>query len=351
MLNFKANINISSEILNLISEIDEFKGKWDLYKNLVPERLEILKKISTIESIGSSTRIEGAKLSNLEVEDLFGNINKQNFKSRDEEEVAGYAITMETVFDSYVDIKITENYIKQLHSMLLKYSTKDANHKGEYKKLSNSVEAFDQDGKSLGVVFQTVSPFDTPIEMERLIFWLKISFEEDLLHPLLVIGIFIVSFLAIHPFQDGNGRLSRILTSLLLLKKGYAYIPFSSLERVIEESKDFYYLSLRRTQITLQDEAPDFESWLVFFLKSLKKQKDILLDKLEKDKFLMASISGLSAQIVEIIKEKGKTNISDIEDITKANRNTVKATLRKLVDDKYIVKHGKGRGVWYSLFK
>jgi len=179
-------------------------------------------------------------------------VDKEFFGSRDEEEVVGYAEVINIVFESYKNIPVTENYIKQLHKILLKYSSKDTRHRGEYKKMPNHVEAFDAEGKSLGVIFETSSPFDTPKEMTALLKWLNREWKEKKLHSLLIIGIFIVDFLAIHPFQDGNGRLARIMTTLLLLKSGYLYVPFSSLESVIERNKDNYYLALRRTQSTFK---------------------------------------------------------------------------------------------------
>ena len=215
-----SKITITPEILSLIGEIDEFKGTWKLLRILAPDRLQALRKVATIESVGSSTRIEGSKLSDRDVERLLSNINTGSFISRDEQEVAGYALVCEEIFQSFDAIDLSENILKQLHSWLLQYSTKDQRHKGEYKKLSNNVEAFSEDGKSLGVVFETTSPFDTPRKMEELVFWVREQLETKALHPLLIIGIFIVAFLAIHPFQDGNGRLSRLLTTLLLFKAG-----------------------------------------------------------------------------------------------------------------------------------
>src|SRR5581483_347780 len=154
-------------------------------------------------------------------------------------------LVCEEIFISYEYISLTENYIKQLHAMLLQYSEKDKRHRGEYKKLSNNVEAFDAEGNSLGIIFQTASPFETPMKMEILTDWTRQALEHQELHPLLIIGIFAVSFLAVHPFQDGNGRLWRLLTTLLLLKTGYSYVPYSSLESVIEDNKEGYYLALR----------------------------------------------------------------------------------------------------------
>ena len=276
------SLNISPEILRLIAEIDEFKGAWRAMTSLAPERLAILKRVATIESIGSSTRIEGAKLSDEDVENLLGQLDRKSFASRDEEEVAGYAEAMDTVFESFVNISLSENYIKQLHGMLLRHVHKDERHRGEYKTLPNHVEARSADGKSLGVVFETASPFETPGRMQTLVAWTREAMEDKSLHPLVVTGLFVVEFLAIHPFQDGNGRLSRILTALLLLKSGYTYVPYSSLEAVVEENKESYYLALRRTQITLNNDAPDWVPWLTFFLRSLKKQKERLEAKIAR---------------------------------------------------------------------
>ena len=240
-------IQITHELLALLSEIDEFKGAWRALGTLAPDRLKALRRIATIESIGSSTRIEGNKLSDREVEHLLGKLEIKKFETRDEQEVAGYAEAMETIFQAWQDIPITENHIKQLHRDLLHYSEKDERHRGEYKTLRNDVGAFDADGKMIGIVFETATPFDTPRRMTELVTWLRDARELKRIHPLLMIAVFVVVFLEIHPFQDGNGRLSRVLTTLLLLQAGYAYVPYSSLESVIENSKEGYYLALRQT--------------------------------------------------------------------------------------------------------
>jgi Fic family protein len=248
------NIPITQELLLLIAEIDEFKGKWRALNTLAPDRLAALRKVATIESVGSSTRIEGARLTDRQVQELLSNIGQQSFTTRDEQEVAGYAEVMDSIFASWESIPFSENYIKQFHKMLLKHSPKDDRHRGEYKKFSNSVQAFDADGNSLGIVFETTSAFDTPRQMTEIVNWTADQLISPMIHPLLTIGVFVVTFLAIHPFHDGNGRLSRILTTLLLLKAGYGYVPYSSLESIIEESKEGYYLALRQTQGTLNQE-------------------------------------------------------------------------------------------------
>ena len=277
-------IKITPELLALIAEVDEFKGAWRALGSLEPERLNALRRVATIESIGSSTRIEGSKLTDREVERLLANLEIKKFTSRDEQEVAGYAEVMDTVFNAWADIPINENYIRQLHRDLLAHSEKDERHRGNYKTNSNSVGAFDADGKMIGIVFETATPFDTPRLMEELFAWLKEVRDIGRLHPLLVIGVFIVTFLEIHPFQDGNGRLSRILTTLLLLQAGYAYVPYSSLESVIENSKEDYYLALRQTQTTIHDEAPNWQPWLMFLMKALQQQKRHLAIKVEREK-------------------------------------------------------------------
>lgn len=344
-----SKITITSEMLLLIGEIDEFKGAWQLWGKLAPDRLNQLRKVATIESIGSSTRIEGSKLSDRDVEKLLTNIEKDSFVSRDEQEVAGYAYVCEEIFQNFLSIGLTENIIKHLHGWLLEFSEKDQRHRGNYKSLPNNVEAFDEAGTSLGVIFETTSPFETPFKMQALVFWTQEQLEQKAMHPLLVVGVFVVVFLAIHPFQDGNGRLSRILTTLLLLKAGYLYVPYSSLESIIERSKESYYLALRRTQASLNKESPDFQPWLLFFLRSLQKQKAHLEVKMSKEKALRLHLSELSSQIIHLITEHGSLGINEIEKMTGANRHTIKKHLSDLTRQRMLLPFGKGRATKYTL--
>lgn len=343
-------ITVGQDLLRLIADIDEFKGRWQALKNLSPERLQQLRRVATIESVGSSTRIEGAKLSDAQVEALLSNLSSTSFKTRDEQEVAGYAEAMDLVFQSYEDLHLTENHIRQLHQTLLRHSDKDERHRGSYKSLPNHVIAKDQDGREIGVVFETATPFDTPREMEELVKWAKKTIEEAAMHPLLITAVFIVVFLAIHPFQDGNGRLSRILTTLLLLRAGYEYVPYASLESIVEENKGIYYKALRRTQTTLKQDEPDWEPWLGFFLRCLKKQKENLTLKIEQEKNSSdTELSLLSIKVLELLKQHKRLTIGEIVDMTGANQNTLKVRLRELVDAGRIQRHGKARATWYSL--
>jgi len=342
-------IQITPELLILLTEVDEFKGAWRALGTLAPERLNALRHVATIESIGSSTRIEGSKLTDREVEKLLAKLEIQKFDSRDEQEVAGYAETMETVFHAFEDIHITENHLKQLHRDLLRYSQKDERHRGEYKKLSNNVVAFDADGKMVGVVFETASPFETPGRMSDLVAWLNDARELGRLHPLLIVAIFTVTFLEIHPFQDGNGRLSRILTTLLLLQAGYAYVSYSSLESVIEHSKDGYYLALRQTQQSLRSESPDWQPWLLFFMRALQQQKRRLATKVEREKAALATLPELAVKILDYVRDHGRVTTRDMVRELGASPNTLKTTFGSLVKKGLLVRHGGGRSIWYRV--
>jgi Fic family protein len=341
-------IQITPDLLTLLTEIDEFKGAWRALGSLAPDRLMALRRVATIESIGSSTRIEGSKLTDREVERLLADLEIKKFDSRDEQEVAGYAGVMETVFAAWQHIPINENHIKQLHRDLLRYSEKDERHRGEYKKISNSVAAFDEDGKQIGIVFETATPFDTPRRMAELFAWLAEA-RELRLHPLLIVAVFTVVFLEIHPFQDGNGRLSRILTTLLLLQANYAYVPYSSLESVIENNKESYYLALRQTQGTIRTDSPNWQPWLTFFMRALQQQMRRLAVKVEREKIVLADLPELAVKILDYARDQGRVTMRDMVRATGASGNTLKEHFRRLVKNKQLVRHGAGRATWYGL--
>ncbi len=343
-----SGLRVSAKILKVIGAIDEFKGAWRAIGRIAPERLSALRRIATIESAAASTRIEGAKLTDREVERLLSNLPIQSFTTRDEQEVAGYAEVMETVFAHWNAIAFTENYIRQLHRDLLRHSTKDERHRGCYKTPRNDVAAFDADGKEVGIVFETATPFDTPRLMAALVTWANHAFAIQAQHPLVVIAVFIVSFLAIHPFQDGNGRLSRVLTTLLLLKCGYAYVPYASLESVVENTKEHYYIALRQTQGTLKTANADWAFWLEYFLGALSEHKSRLEKKIERDQLVLGDLPELSVKILELCNERGRVTISEIARFTGANRNTVKDHVSALTKNRHLVRHGAGRGAWYA---
>ena len=337
------NIHITPEMLNIITEVDEFKGSWNASKQQ-PEKYQHLKKIATIESIGSSNRIEGNTLTDKQVETVLANLKKQSFASRDEQEVAGYADLMENIFENYEVIPFNENYIKQLHKILLAYSNKDERHRGEYKTLANSVAAFDADGKEIGIVFETATPFDTPQLMRELVQETREQLEDKLIHPLIMIGLFVVHFLAIHPFQDGNGRMSRALTTLLLLKNGYSYVPYSSMEGIIEENKASYYKALRKSQKTFKTDDVNYDYWLNFFLRTVQKQVVRLKQKMNQ---ATATLTLTETKIMDLFNEQNQWVISAMVEVLNMNVATIKKAVGELVKNGYLQKNGTTRGAWY----
>jgi Fic family protein len=339
------SVPILPDMLRLISEIDEFKGHWRAWQTLTPERLQGLRRVATIESIGSSTRIEGSRLTDREVEALLGRLETKSFATRDEQEVAGYAFVMEQVFAYPDQIPVTAGMLCQLHRDLLQFSTKDERHRGEWKTLPNHVAAFDADGRELGIVFETSSPFETPAHMEALLDWHRRAEADNSLHPLLRIGMFIVVILAVHPFQDGNGRLSRIITTLLLLRAGYGHVPYSSLEGIIEQNKEAHYLALRSTQTTWRSTDTDWSAWLVFFLRSIRQQITRLQQRLDTSQ---PTLSPLARQLAALFDSRETLTNRQAAALTNANRSTLKAKFNELIAAGLIEAHGKGRGAFYA---
>jgi len=340
---------MTPRIVKLIAEIDEFKGYWGGMESLAFQTLSSMRILATIESIGSSTRIEGAKLSNRQVAALLDGLDINSFRSRDEQEVAGYAKAMRLIHDSYEEIELTENNIKYLHKVIMQFSTKDSWHLGEYKKHPNHVAAYDSDGNQIGIIFKTATPIDTPRLMENLVQTAQERFQDQDIHPLLSIADFIVRLLAIHPFQDGNGRLSRILTNLLLLRKGYTFIQYSSHEKIVEANKDNYYLALKTSQEKLKSQKDFSLTWVEFFLELLKKQKDDLKTRIKRERKAHRTPE-LSARICSLANDHSRITVAFITNELQANRNTVKKHLQNLAKTGRLVQHGKGRGAYYSPF-
>lgn len=347
------DIKITPEMLTKIAEIDRFNGTWQGgFASIGREQLNLMKRIATIESVGSSNRIEGNKMTDIEIEKLFSLIDKKSFKSRDEEEVAGYADLLNTIFDNYKDIPLSENYIKQLHQILLRYSYKDERHRGEYKKDTNRVAAFDASGRELGSIFETASPFDTPKLMRELVEWTNDNFKDGYFHPIIVIGVFVVHFLAIHPFTDGNGRMSRALTVMLMLQSGYDYMPYASMESVVEASKEGYYRALRGTQKSIWTDEVNYEPWLTFFITSLQKQKRHLEEKIKQaqnegwDK-----LPPTAREILNLFATQTKWSVADIANTLGKNLETVKKSVQSLLKKGFLFKHGTTKAVFYTLKK
>ena len=340
--------SLPANILTIIASIDELKGRWTAGANLHPQILGRLKQSVLITSTGASTRIEGAKLSDSDVEDLMRGISIQKFKDRDIQEVKGYFELLKNVFDSWQSIKLNEGTIKHFHQEILKYVEKDSFHRGQYKVTENKVQMVDAKGNIVGTIFDTTPVYLTPIEMQELVEWTIKAIKEQKYHPLLIIANFVVEFLKIHPFRDGNGRISRILTNLLMLQAGYLYIPYVSHEKLVEEKKQEYYVALRKTQITFKTEKTDLIPWLTFFLNIILDQSKQAVDLLNVDN-VEKTLSGKQLAVLEYLQEIKEATPGDIAENTKVARPTVNQVLEKLISIKKIERIGMGRSTRYRI--
>lgn len=348
--NFSKRIkNIPSNIVFKIAKIDELKGQWIAGAFLSPQVLGRLKRSVLITSTGASTRIEGARLSDEDIEKLMSGINIQKFANRDKQEAKSYYELLENIFNSWKGLKFNENLIKHFHQELLKYVEKDKTHRGEYKKCENKVYMVDQAGQTIGILFNTEPAYLTPGKMHDLIEWTQKTLKEEKYHPLLVIGNFLVEFLKIHPFIDGNGRLSRLLTNLLLLQAGYLYIPYVSHEKLVEDNKPDYYVALRRSQKTLGNKIENITDWLDFFLNIILKQSQMAVELLSKENIekILSEKQLIVWRYIEKVKE---TSTGDIMKNTNIARPTIKQALEVLLKLKKIERIGLGRSTRYRKF-
>lgn len=336
-------LNIDWKLISLISAIDRFDATWQAIERREGQSLKELKFIATVRSVGASTRIEGSKLSDEEVDVLLKNMDITKLEERDQQEVVGYFEVLDLIDENQENIPVSENTLKNLHNQLLKHSKKDEWHKGNYKQHTNAVEAHLPDG-STQVIFQTTPPgFPTEDAMREMIFW----YETDLdTHALVKCALFCYEFVSIHPFQDGNGRLSRLLATLLLRKNGYQWIRYVSFEHEIESQKTEYYRVLRACQS--QRPGEDFTEWVIFFLSCLRNIQEALMIKL--DAYGAAQkISSKEKQLLYIIESNSGIKTSEIVKKLNVSSSTVKRMLDNLIAAKLIERQGVGPGSYYTL--
>ncbi len=338
--------NVPTSIWTKITQIDELKGRWSAGAQLNPQVLGRLKKSVLVASTGASTRIEGAHLSDEDVEKLMRGISMQKFTDRDKQEVKGCYELLQNVFDSWETVTFSENTIKHFHKELLKFVEKDKRHRGEYKKTENKVEMIDEAGNSVGLLFETTSAYLTPKEMQELTEVTQNTFREEKYHPLLIVGNFLVEFLNIHPFQDGNGRLSRILTNLFLLQQGYLYMPYVSHEKLIEDNKADYYMALRKSQKTLRTKNPNINAWLEFFLNVILIQSKMAIDLLSEDS-ITKLLSPKQIAVWKYLQTVEEASPKDISENANVARPTVNQVLDRLLKLKKIERIGLGRSTRY----
>ncbi|MFV0345691.1 MAG: Fic family protein [Bacteroidales bacterium] len=345
----KLDFDFSSnqQILNLITAIDSFKGKWNLTENQENKYLKELRRIATIESIGSSTRIEGATMTDNEIQELLKDIRITKFKNRDEQEVVGYYNVLELIYENYDNIHLSGSYIQQLHQLLLKHSNKDKRHRGGYKHMSNKVVSNYPTGEQK-IIFATTEPALVEGEMQELIAWTNLQLNLQSIHPLIVTASFIYDFLSIHPFQDGNGRLSRLLTTLCLLKNDYSFIKYISFENHIEQNKRDYYRALMDGQKNRNSNAERIDKWLLFFLDSISILTHKLEDKYDVFKSKGGYLNERQKAIKQYIEKNQAVKVSDISTyFADIQLSTIKKDLKYLRQEQEIQMIGKGKGSVY----
>ncbi|GHT57519.1 cell division protein Fic [Bacteroidia bacterium] len=346
-LNFDFLTN--QRVMQLIAAIDEYRGKWNVVEKRENRYLKELRKIATIESIGSSTRIEGSTMTDEEVKQLLKDIKITKFQTRDEQEVIGYYDVLELIFDNYSEIKLSESYIKQLHQLLLKHSNKDERHRGGYKSLSNKVVATYPTGEQK-VIFSTTEPAFVEGEMFELIEWTNRQWQDKTIHPLIVLSVFIYEFLSIHPFQDGNGRLSRLLTTLFLLQLGYEFMQYISFENHIETHKKAYYDALITAQRKRIKQEDIIDKWLIFFLESLKSLTEKLDKKYDVFKQKGGYLNERQKMLKEFIIEQRTIKIADLSvAFPDVSPNTLKKDLQYFRDEQIVSTVGQGKGTVYVI--
>lgn len=337
---------LDRKVWELIARIDETKGKWSAGSRLSPSILTTLRQSVLITSSGASTRIEGSQLSDEEVEKVMRGLSMTKFRERDVQEVKGYLEALSNIFDSFETLPLREGVIQHLHKELLKYSEKDKLHRGKYKQEENIVGIQNEKGEIEGVIFETTPAWLAQKEMTEIVEWTYNELEKKETHPLLIIGNFIVEFLKIHPFQDGNGRLSRILTNILLLRAGYMYMPYVSHEQIIEKRKEEYYIALRQSQATFKSEEQSIEPWLLFFLSVVEEQGIRAITLLEAE-YLEDVLSKKQLEVWNYISSMADASAGDIAKHTNIARPTVNQALEKLLRLNKIKRIGQGRAVRY----
>ncbi|MFH1830014.1 MAG: Fic family protein [Pseudomonadota bacterium] len=346
---YKRRLNqLPNKLWSLIAQIDECKGRWISGAELSPQVLGRLKRSVLVTSTGASTRIEGAKLSDAEIEKMMRGISIQTFQDRDHQEVQGYYELLNNIFSSWRRLKLSEGSIKHFHSELLKYVDKDKMHRGDYKKRENKVHMIDEAGQSIGVLFDTTPAYLTPKAMQELTEWTNEALSNEEFHPLLIIGNFLVEFLNIHPFQDGNGRLSRVLTNLLMLRSGYIYMPYVSHEKLIEDNKSEYYVALRKSQKMINTKSENIKPWLYFFLTVVLEQSKLAVALLS-DANIEKLLSKKQLAIWEYLQQIEEATPKEIAEHAGVARPTVNQVIDKLLRLKKIERIGLGRGTRYRI--
>lgn len=329
-----------SEIINLLSKIHEHKGKQELFLRRKPAILNKLVEIAKIQSVEDSNKIEGIVTTSVRIKELLN--QKTTPRNRDEEEILGYKDVLSTIHESYKHIPINSSCILQLHRDLYKYSEKSIG--GRYKNTQNSIIEKDSKGNILER-FKPLSPYETPIAIEKICQELNIALDRKQIDSLLLIPIFIHDFLCIHPFSDGNGRMSRLLTTLLLYKQGYVIGKYISMESKIEKDKDRYYIALEKSGVGWHENKEENVYFIKYILRIILSA---YIDFEERVNYVDEKVPTIKLVRDAIDNKIGKFTKRDImELVPSVGKSTIENMLNKLIEEEFIERHGKGKATFY----
>jgi Fic family protein len=346
---FTTPVPVTHDLLRTIGKIDEAKGAWRAIGAWPSERLEALRSLALCEAVAASTRLEGVLLSARDVARLLPRLPLKSFAGADEQAAAGYADALQWILTDPAAVAITGYHLKELHRRLHGFVTKDGWHRGKYKISGRQHTAFERDGLDLDIRFDAASAVEAPRLMTQLFAWMAREREQPTLHPLVRIALFTIVFLDIAPFQDGNARMSRLLATLLLLQSGYEHAAYAPLEAVFETRREAYYRAREITQRSLRDGHPDFEPWLHFFMDALAEQALRAAAKMTREREVATKLPALATQLLDHVESHGRLTMQGALRLTRANRNTLKLQLRRLVAGGHLLLHGGGRSAWYAL--
>ena len=333
---------LTPEIVNMLSALHEFRGKQELYIEAESDVLTALLDIAKIQSTKASNKIEGIYTSDERLEALV--MEKAEPRNRSEEEIAGYREVLATVHDSYEYIPIRPNNILQLHRDLYSFSSSDTG--GRFKNTDNVIAESDKDGQQR-VRFMPVPAFQTSEAMENLCNEFNNAIERAEYDPLLLIPMFILDFLCIHPFNDGNGRMSRLLTLLLLYRSGYIVGKYVSMEMLIEKTKETYYEALQNSSIEWHNGQSDYASFVRYYLGVVLKGYNEFQERIGHLRYRKLSKADRVKSVFE--KRLGVVKKSDIATLCPdISETTIERTLKELLEAGFIEKVGKGRATGYA---
>ena len=329
-----------SEIVAYIAAIHEMKGKQDLYIRQKPQELEKLVEIAKVQSTETSNEIEGIRTTNTRLKQLLS--EKTTPRTRDEEEIAGYRDVLNVIHESYEYIPVTANYLLQLHKILYSHSGKSIG--GKFKNVQNYISGIDANGKEY-TIFTPLAPYETPPAIDEICEQFNRAIAEGDVDPLILIAIFIHDFLCIHPFNDGNGRMSRLLTTLLLYRCGYSVGKYISLEAKIAKNKNLYYTSLSDAQIGWHEGNDDPNAFIKYLLGTIISAYRDFEDRMELIAEKLPAIDMVRKAVQSQIGKITKTQICEL--CPSLSASSVEVVLKKLVANGELIKQGAGRSTFY----